>query len=631
MVCGYRCLVPLFVFVLCAGCAPGQGPFRSATVSTSGASSGPAPWTHLEPLDAPERFHFAIVTDRTGGHRPGVFEEGVLKVNLLQPALVMSVGDQIEGYSVDEAEIEAQWLEFEGFVDDLDMPYFFTAGNHDISNSSMMEKWKERFGPSYYHLRYKDVLFLVLNSELFEGGIVADVALQAEQMAWIEKTLAKHRNARWTFVLLHKPLWRRGRVSLDWERISAWLEDRPHTAVAGHHHRYDHATHHSHDRITLATMGGGSELRGIEYGEFDHFVWVTMTEDGPILANVMLDGVHGKNIPVREMSAARRTLRDAVRASFPKGVDGSFYGGALRLQLHNGSDVPIRLQARLDPVAGLKLDRRWLDERLDPGEQREVTVESSVDESIPVEMLAPVFSTWRLSTTLPDGAPYEVERKIPLVPDIAFDVPRREVAVQVDGSLTEWGPLRFLVEHPAEVQGELAFHRGVEDGSLRFDVSSDERFLYIAAVVQDDRVVLSGEASVWVQDALVLNLDARPEPERSENRSARKTFRSGASGRLIYTAMAPAADDESEPAFFMRETWPEEMIAAFERTEAGFRVEIAIPNAFLDEVQGEPWRELRINLGVSDQDEEGQQVVYWWLPDRFGEIAIPGTGRFRRD
>src|SRR5271156_6304585 len=41
----------------------------------------------------------------------------------------------------------------------------------------------------------------------------------------------------------------------------------------------------------LATTGGGSRLRGIEYGEFDHVAWVTMKKEGPVLANLLLEGV----------------------------------------------------------------------------------------------------------------------------------------------------------------------------------------------------------------------------------------------------------------------------------------------------------------------------------------------------
>ena len=56
------------------------------------------PWNHLELNNDPDHFQFAIVSDRAGGHRPGVFMDAVNKLNLLQPEFVMSVGDLIEGY-----------------------------------------------------------------------------------------------------------------------------------------------------------------------------------------------------------------------------------------------------------------------------------------------------------------------------------------------------------------------------------------------------------------------------------------------------------------------------------------------------------------------------------------------------
>ena len=104
------------------------------------------PWTHLKFNDDPENFQFVIVTDRTGNHRPGVFLQVVDRVNLLQPEFVMSVGDLIEGYTEDLDEIERQWREFDGFVDALDMPFFYVAGNHVVSNGVMEKAWKRRFG-----------------------------------------------------------------------------------------------------------------------------------------------------------------------------------------------------------------------------------------------------------------------------------------------------------------------------------------------------------------------------------------------------------------------------------------------------------------------------------------------------
>ena len=55
------------------------------------------PWTNLEFYNDPLNFKFAIVGDRTGGLRPGVFADGVKKLNLLMPEFVMSVGDFIPG------------------------------------------------------------------------------------------------------------------------------------------------------------------------------------------------------------------------------------------------------------------------------------------------------------------------------------------------------------------------------------------------------------------------------------------------------------------------------------------------------------------------------------------------------
>src|SRR5690242_17175314 len=49
------------------------------------------PWTHLEFYNNPKNFKFAIVSDRAGGVRPGIFADAVNKLNLIMPEFVMSV------------------------------------------------------------------------------------------------------------------------------------------------------------------------------------------------------------------------------------------------------------------------------------------------------------------------------------------------------------------------------------------------------------------------------------------------------------------------------------------------------------------------------------------------------------
>src|SRR4051794_13917902 len=75
-------------------------------------SGGKNPWTSLKLNNDPDQFTFAVVSDRTGGHRDKVSSQAVQRVNLLQPQFVMSVGDLIEGYTTKEEAINAQWNEF---------------------------------------------------------------------------------------------------------------------------------------------------------------------------------------------------------------------------------------------------------------------------------------------------------------------------------------------------------------------------------------------------------------------------------------------------------------------------------------------------------------------------------------
>ena len=217
-----RTLLLFTTFGLVAASAAGE----QIDAQTSDART---PWTSLAANDAAEDFHFVIVSDRTGGARPGIFESALPKADLLEPAFVVSIGDLIEGYTEDQAQIDAEWDEFEGFVEQLTVPFFYVAGNHDMNNAVMAEAWRERFGPSYYHFVYKDVLFLVLNSELFGMVSKPDTPVpgpwtQAEQLAFVERTLERYPAPRWTIVLVHQPLWDyAGGPRGDWPEVERML------------------------------------------------------------------------------------------------------------------------------------------------------------------------------------------------------------------------------------------------------------------------------------------------------------------------------------------------------------------------------------------------------------------------
>jgi hypothetical protein len=252
------------------------------------------PWTHLRLNQTPDNFHFIIVSDRTGGHRARIFSQAVEQINLLQPAFVISVGDLIEGYTKDKAALAKQWKEFQSYVCKLQMPFFYVPGNHDVSNPFQKEKWQERFGRRYYHFVYRDVLFLMLCSDdpHSDRGTIGK-----EQVEYVQKVLKDNECVRWTIVALHRPLWREGNGAKNgWREVERALAGRPYTVFAGHVHRYEKFVRQGRNYYQLATTGGGSRLRGVKYGEFDHLVWVTMQKDGPVLANILLEGIFPENL-----------------------------------------------------------------------------------------------------------------------------------------------------------------------------------------------------------------------------------------------------------------------------------------------------------------------------------------------
>lgn len=271
------------------------------------------PWTTLKLNNDPKQFSFAVVSDRTGGHRDRVFSQAIARVNLLQPQFVMSVGDLIEGYTVKEESIKTQWDEFDGYVKKFEMPFFYAPGNHDMANKTMVTKWGERYGKKYYSFTYKGALFLVLCSENppDEMGTI-----DAGQRQWVAQTLAANKDAKWTFVFLHKPIWTAKDLEKNgWAAVEAALAGRKYTVFCGHVHRYQLYLRNGMEYYQLATTGGVSRLRGVEYGEFDHVAWVTMKKDRPLVANVMLDGILPSDLKVPE--SEEKGVQRKLKATFP--------------------------------------------------------------------------------------------------------------------------------------------------------------------------------------------------------------------------------------------------------------------------------------------------------------------------
>ncbi len=137
----FRQLISISILaIMLLGCQLPVQPVGSSPVFIGSAIENERPWTEPGFLNDPDNFQFAIIADLHGGYRPGIFEDAVKKINLMQPEFVLSVGDLIAGYTEDEKIIDGQWAEFEKRLAPLGMKFFFVPGNHDITNLVMTKK-----------------------------------------------------------------------------------------------------------------------------------------------------------------------------------------------------------------------------------------------------------------------------------------------------------------------------------------------------------------------------------------------------------------------------------------------------------------------------------------------------------
>jgi hypothetical protein len=395
-----KCLI-LCLAIALAGCA--RSPFQHQVTSTD------KPWTRLNFNNDPANFQFIVVSDRTGGVRPGVFEEAVRKINLLQPEFVMSVGDLIMGNTTNLARIDAEWREFIGFVGQLEMPFFYVPGNHDITNPVMEQEWIKRFGRPWYHFVYRNVLFLCLNTE-----DPPPTHMSKAQQDYVAKTLAENPRVRWTLVFMHKPLWDYEEET-GWASIENMIKDRPHTVLVGHRHNYTKFERNDTSYIVLGTTGGGSKLRGRAFGEFDQVAWVTMTDQGPRIANLLLDGIWDESIRTEQMARTMRTaLAGKAVSSELLFIKGEFRGGptfpgaTAKLEIANDADIPMKFHARFNSTDHVHIKPAQAEFVLQPRSSESINVQFIVREPARVTSLAPLTADWTITYEFPGVPPAEI-------------------------------------------------------------------------------------------------------------------------------------------------------------------------------------------------------------------------------
>ena len=336
------------------------------------------PVTHFRFNDDTGKIQFAIVSDLWGGYRAGVFEDAVRKLELLQPQFVMSIGDLINGKIYDSTLLDREWDQFDAMVDNLSMPFFYVPGNHDISNPWMEKEWKKRLGRTYYYFIRKNVLFLIINTE--DGG---SSNISPEQIAYFRKVIKDHPDVRWTFIFMHRPVWQ-GEDGQEegYEKIEEVFKGSHFTLFSGHQHRYAKIVKNGYDHYVLATTGGGSRLRGVKYGEYDHIMWVTLIDDeAPKIINIKLDGLIKDDVVNNNTFPITNTLSRGNWLVIPKYVVQKKRADTIRpvIIIKNPAEYPLTVTGDLSYIKDYSVEPRKIDLVIPPfAEKRQwITIRSA--------------------------------------------------------------------------------------------------------------------------------------------------------------------------------------------------------------------------------------------------------------
>lgn len=514
-------------------------------------------WRGRTPND-PAGFRFVVMGDNTGGHITGEWASAVAQVNLLKPDFVICVGDLIEGYTTNPPALAGMWDEFDGFTAKLDAPFYFTPGNHDISNPFMRAEWERRYGVNgrtYYSFNYGNCHFVVLDT----ASLGYDKSLMTAELAWLAGDLKAASAADHVFVFYHIPQWMNAAV---WPEFMKLFDPGKTTVFNGHWHSLSYGAPDGIPTYVIPSTGADMGPPDPDLGSLRALAHVSVNQGRPTVAILPMGSVLPGDYVIQSFADQfRKTISGAAPGPISgKGGDVSFvYANGLASAL----DVNIAWQASPWNVQPMSNQATVL-----PGEKVEMkfTVTAGENAASPPTYVVSCCTTNPAGrrVTATNGAPVAVYAEL-AIPALA--------AVSVDGNPQEWGHVPAVrISGPGSIYSGVDNWTGAPDLGVEWKVARDAAKLYVCVTVTDDQVA-NDALNAWDNDAVEFFWDARP-VDRQDGKHGEGT------GQVMLAFPRQGMNPVLEWGMGKRAA-PTNMVVAMARQPGGYTCELSVPLAEL--------------------------------------------------
>jgi hypothetical protein len=353
----------------------------------------------------------------------------------------------------------------------------------------------------------------------------------------------------------------------------------------------------------LATTGGGSDLRGVAFGELEHITWVTMTDEGPQVAHLELDGIHDKTIVNDDNNRMIQALRMGrwMRAEPIQAPSRSVSSATLRVTLTNSEPDSMIVHGSLPAQHGFRFEPAAVRVTIAPNQSHDLVLNLMSDEPVDLHELTNLGASLTLSAMFRyNGQEYSLPATVPI---------RADWSHRLGDEL--------MVTRPAYMHEDWDW-KGADDGRFSVKTSLDATHLHLDITAWDERSILpSRERFSTHQDQFYVNLDANA-PTKRRNDIPERLYGTQMIGPEYHLQVRVAPGVRANRPLLETNDPTVRIIAtsAFDESAGRYDTRVSIPLSYITKTQGRDWSSIRLNVGWMDHDrpENTKPSILWLRP-----------------